>query len=86
MLPAMSGPGLYAAVVIGLLAGVLARALLGGPRSLFACLGTGLAGALIGSSVAGLLGLAVNGLAAFSATALAGATALLALGGLLPKR
>lgn len=82
----MSGPGLFAAVVIGLLAGVLARALLGGRRSMFACLGIGLAGGVIGVSVAGLLGLEVGGLAAFALAALAGATALLTVGGLMPKR
>lgn len=86
MLPAMSGPGLFAVVVIGLLAGVLARALLGGRLSMFACLGVGLAGALAGSSTASLLGLDVSGLAAFAATALAGATTLLAVIGLMPKR
>ncbi len=86
MLPAMSGPGLFAVVVIGLLAGVLARALLGGRLSVFACLGLGLTGALAGSSAAGLLGLDVSGLAAFVAAALAGATALLALIRLMPKR
>jgi uncharacterized membrane protein YeaQ/YmgE (transglycosylase-associated protein family) len=86
MLRAMSGPGLFAAVVIGLLAGVLSRALLGGRRSMFACLWTGQAGALIGVSAAGLLGLDVGGLAAFALAALAGATALLAVVGLMPKR
>lgn len=86
MLPAMSGPGLFAAVVIGLLAGVLARALLGGRLSMFACLGLGLAGALAGSSAAGPLGLDVSDFAPFATTALAGATALLALIRLVPKR
>ncbi|MDO9473339.1 MAG: hypothetical protein Q7J28_09805 [Caulobacter sp.] len=86
MLPAMSGPGLFAVVVIGLLAGVLARALLGGRRSMFACLGLGLAGALAGSTVADLLGLHVSGVAAVAATALTGATALLAAARLMPKR
>jgi len=86
MLATMSGPGLFAAVVIGLLAGVLARALLGGDRSMLACLGLGVAGALAGSSIAGLLGLEVKGAAGLVVTALAGATALLAVGGLMPKR
>ncbi|MDP2259700.1 MAG: hypothetical protein Q8J89_08300 [Caulobacter sp.] len=86
MLPAMSGPGLFAVVVIGLLAGVLARALLGGRRSMFACMGLGLAGALAGSTVANLLDLDVNSLAALAVTTVAGATALLAIGGLTPKR
>lgn len=86
MLTMMSGPGLFAAVVIGLLAGVLARVLIGGGRSMFACLGIGLAGAVAGTSVAGLLGLEVKGLAAVAAAALAGATTLLAVGGLMPKR
>lgn len=82
----MSGPGLFAVAVIGLLAGVLARALIGGRRSVFACLGLGLAGALVGCSVAGLLGLDLDSLPAFSLAALAGAAALLAAGGLLPGR
>lgn len=86
MLAAMSEPGLFAVAVIGLLAGVLARALLGGRLSAFACLGLGLGGALVGSLVAALLGLDVTGPAAFAATALAGATTLLALIGLMPKR
>ena len=86
MVRIMSGPGLFAAVVIGLLAGVLARALLGVGRSMFACLWTGLAGGVIGISVAGLLGLEVGGLAAFALAALAGATALLTVVGLMPKR
>lgn len=86
MVMAMSGPGLFAAVVIGLLAGVLARALLGGRRSMFACLGIGLAGAVTGASAAGLLGLDLAGLAPFALAALTGATALLTVVGLMPKR
>ena len=86
MLGTMSGPGLFAAVVIGLLAGVLARALIGARHSLFACLGLGLAGVVAGTSVAALLGLNINGFPALWATAAAGATALLALIGLMPKR
>jgi uncharacterized membrane protein YeaQ/YmgE (transglycosylase-associated protein family) len=86
MLGTMSGPSLFAAVVIGLLAGVLARALIGARHSLFACLGLGLAGVVAGTSVAALLGLNINGFPALSATAAAGATALLALIGLMPKR
>lgn len=86
MVTAMSGPGLFAAVVIGLMAGVLARALIGGRRSMFACLAVGLAGAVTGASVAGLLGLDVAAPAPFALTALAGATALLTLVGMMPKR
>lgn len=86
MVTTMSGPGLFAVVVIGMLAGVLARALLGGRRSTFACLGLGLAGAVTGASAAGLLGLEVGGLAAFALAALTGATALLTVVGLMPKR
>lgn len=86
MLAAMSEPGLFAVAVIGLLAGVAARALLGGGRSMFACLGLGLVGALAGSLVADLLGLDVGGFTAFAATTLVGATALLALIGLMSKR
>jgi uncharacterized membrane protein YeaQ/YmgE (transglycosylase-associated protein family) len=82
----MSGSGLFAVAVIGLLAGVLTRALMGGRRSRFASLCLGLAGALVGSAVAGLLGLGLDSLPAFSLAALAGATALLAAGGLLPGR
>jgi uncharacterized membrane protein YeaQ/YmgE (transglycosylase-associated protein family) len=65
---------------------VLARALMGGRRSMFASLCLGLAGALVGSAVAGLLELGLDSLPAFSLAALAGATALLAAGGLLPGR
>ena len=82
----MSGSGLFAVAVIGLLAGVLTRALMGGRRSMFASLCLGLAGALVGSAVAGLLELGLDSLPAFSLAALAGATALLAAGGLLPGR
>jgi uncharacterized membrane protein YeaQ/YmgE (transglycosylase-associated protein family) len=86
MVSAMSEPGLFAVAVIGLLAGVLARALVGGRRSIFACLGLGLAGALVGSATAGLLGLRVDGAPAVALAALTGATALLAVLGLIPNR
>jgi uncharacterized membrane protein YeaQ/YmgE (transglycosylase-associated protein family) len=53
---------------------------------MFASLCLGLAGALVGSAVAGLLGLDLDSLPAFSVAALTGATALLAAGGLMPRR
>ena len=86
MLMAMSGPGLFAVVVIGLLAGVAARVVIGGRRSMFACLLTGLAGAVLGPAVGTLLGLEIEGVAAFALATLIGATGLLAVGALIPRR
>lgn len=86
MLGLMSGPGLFAVVVTGLVAGALARALIGGERSMFGALLIGLAGALLGVAGASLLGLPMKGLAAFSLASLAGATGLLAIGALFARR
>jgi len=82
----MQGPSLFSIVVIGLLAGVLARALIGGRRSLFASLLAGVGGAVVGTVAAGWLGLPVDSLAALSAAALAGSAALLSLMALMPRR
>jgi uncharacterized membrane protein YeaQ/YmgE (transglycosylase-associated protein family) len=86
MVQPMSGPGLFVVVVIGLLAGVLARRLVAGRRSLSASLGLGLAGAVLGAVAAGVLGLDIESPTAFALAALTGAVTLLALLGLIPKR
>lgn len=82
----MPGPSLFSIAVIGLLAGVLARALVGGRRSLFASLLIGLAGAVLGAVAAGALGLPVDSLVGLSAAALAGSAALLSLVALATRR
>lgn len=86
MLGVMSGPGLFSIAVIGLLAGAVAHGVVGRRRSLFVSLLVGLGGALAGVLVGGGLGLAIAGLPAFAAAALAGSVTLLALVALLPKR
>lgn len=82
----MPGSSLFSVAVIGLLAGALSRRLVGGRQSLFASLGLGLAGALLGTLAASLLGLPLTGLAGVAAAALAGAVTLVAIAGLIPKR
>lgn len=86
MLGSMPAPSLFSVLVIGLLAGALARGLVGGRRSLFASLVTGVCGALLGGMVATLLRLPMDGLIAVAAAALAGAAVLLSLAGLVFRR
>jgi uncharacterized membrane protein YeaQ/YmgE (transglycosylase-associated protein family) len=83
----MPGPGLFSLAVVGLLAGALARGLVGRRLSTFATLLTGLAGALAGAVAAEALGLAASGsLPALAVAALAGSTLLLSLFALLVRR
>ena len=72
---------------VGLLAGVLARGLVGARLSLFASLLTGVAGALAGTLAAEGLGLpAASSLAVLALAALAGATLLLSIFTLVLRR
>lgn len=82
----MPAPSLFSVVVIGLLAGVAARALVGGRRSLFASLMAGLLGAVLGTGVADLFDLPMNGLIPLAAASLAGAAALLSMTALILRR
>ena len=87
MLKAMPGPTLFSLAVVGLLAGVLARGLVGRRLSLFASLLTGVAGALAGALAAEALGLpAVSSLGVLTVCALAGATLLLSVFTLVARR
>lgn len=86
MLAAMAPPSLFLVVIVGLLAGMLARRLVGRRGSPFGALVAGLSGAVLGVSVAALLGLPIESLAAIAAAALAGAAALLAAMGLVQRR
>lgn len=78
----MPPQSLFVVAVIGLLAGITARWIIGRSGSSFAGLGLGVAGALAGGVAGALLGLPMSNLAAFAAAALCGATALLAVAGL----
>jgi uncharacterized membrane protein YeaQ/YmgE (transglycosylase-associated protein family) len=82
----MGTPGLFIVVVIGLLAGAIGRALLGGRPSRFAGFTAGVAGALIGVPAAGALGWPATTLWAMALAALAGAVVLLAAARLLDRR
>jgi uncharacterized membrane protein YeaQ/YmgE (transglycosylase-associated protein family) len=86
MLAEMPDKSLFALAVTGLLAGVLARALVGRRQSLFASLGFGLLGALGGAAAAGLLGLPTDSPPTFLIAALAGATLLLSIYALVVRR
>lgn len=82
----MGTPGLFIVVVIGLLAGAIGRALLGGRPSRFAGFAAGVAGALIGVPAAGAIGWPVTTLWALALAALAGAIVLLVAARLLDRR
>jgi|GEM_PF-7045646 len=82
----MPAPSLFSVVVIGLLAGVAARRLVGGRRSLFGSLVAGVLGAMLGTTVAGLFDLPMTGLLAVAMAALAGAAALLSAAELVFRR
>jgi len=86
MLGTMAPPSLFVVVVVGLVAGMLARGLVGRPASSFASLIAGLSGAVLGAGVASALGLPLNGIAALAAAALAGAAALLSVVSLVRRR
>ncbi len=86
MVALMAPQSLFLVAVVGLLAGAVARALLGRRGSTFTGLGLGLAGAALGTGAAALLGLPLNGLAALALAALCGSTAVLALTGLAFRR
>ena len=75
----MPSQSLFVVALVGLLAGLVARWLLGRRSSTFAGLGLGLAGAAAGAAVAAALGLPVEHLPPFVAAAICGATGLLAL-------
>lgn len=86
MFAAMPPLSLFVIAVIGLLAGVVARWIVGRHGSTFAALGLGVAGALAGVLVGGLLGLRIESLLSFAAAAVCGATTLLALTALAFRR
>lgn len=86
MLTAMPGYSLFFLVLVGLLAGVTARAVVGRRQSLFASLLTGLAGAAAGGGLAALLGLPLDHPAAFAAAAVGGAVLVLSLVALVFRR
>ncbi|HRD27213.1 MAG TPA: hypothetical protein PLO65_02815 [Caulobacter sp.] len=82
----MGSPGLFIVVVIGLLAGAIGRALLGGRPSRFAGFSAGVAGAIVGVPAAGALGWPVTTLWALALAALGGAVVFLAAARLLDRR
>ncbi|MES2035608.1 MAG: GlsB/YeaQ/YmgE family stress response membrane protein [Pseudomonadota bacterium] len=82
----MTSSSLFLVAVVGLLAGALARGVVGWRGSRFASLVVGLAGAVLGATAASALGLSLNGLPAFVAAALAGAAALLSMMTLVQRR
>ena len=82
----MPPQSLFVVAVIGLLAGFAARWLLGRRGSSFASLGLGLAGATLGAIAAELLRLPMGSLLPFAAASLCGATVLLAVRALAPRR
>ena len=82
----MPAPSLFSVVVIGLLAGVAARGLVGGRRSMFASLMTGVLGAVLGLAVADRFDLPMNGILPLAAASLAGAAALLSMTALILRR
>lgn len=82
MLTQMPPLSLFVIAVVGLLAGVAARWIVGRRGSTFAAMGLGLGGALAGEVAGTLLGLPIESVAAFAGAALCGATAMLALAAL----
>jgi uncharacterized membrane protein YeaQ/YmgE (transglycosylase-associated protein family) len=74
----MRGVGLLGAVVIGLLAGWIAARVVRSRLSLFASMGLGIVGALVGTGIVGALGLRSNGMLTGLAVATVGAILLAA--------
>lgn len=72
-------PSLFGVVLIGLLAGTLARWLLGRRQGAMANLAVGVAGAILGAAVVDWIGLPVAGLVVTFGAALLGALALVSL-------
>lgn len=72
-------PSLFGVVLIGLIAGTLARWLLGARQGLFVNLSVGVAGAIIAAMVTDWLALPVSGLLVISIAAVLGAVALLSV-------
>lgn len=79
-------PSLFGVVLIGLLAGTLARWLLGRRQGVMANLAVGVAGAILGAVIVDWVGLPVAGLVVSFGAALVGAVALLSLLSLLARR
>lgn len=75
----MSGPGVFTAAVIGILAGWIADRMLGRRHSLFANLIIGVIGSFLGAFIAGRLNIPIEGLAASLAVSILGALALLSV-------
>ena len=73
----MSGPGVFTAAVIGILAGWIADRVLKRRHSLFANLIVGVIGSFLGAFVAGRLNIPIQGLAASLVVSILGALALL---------
>lgn len=72
-------PSLFGVVLIGLLAGALARRLLGRRQGVMADLVVGTAGALLGAIIVDWVGLPVAGLAVTAGAAVLGSVLLLSL-------
>lgn len=82
----MPAPSLFSVAIIGLLAGLAARWIVGRRQSTFASLVTGLAGALLGAFVGEVLGLPANSLLTLALLSFAGAAAVLSLTVLISRR
>lgn len=78
-------PSLFGVVLIGLIAGTLARWLLGARQSLFVNLAIGVAGAILGAMVTDWLSLPITGLVVMLGAAILGAVALLSVLSLLRR-
>lgn len=72
-------PSLFGVVLIGLIAGALARWTLGRRQSLFLDLSVGVAGAILGAVVVDWLSLPITGLVVLVGAAILGSLALLSL-------
>ena len=75
----VSGPGVFTAAVIGILAGWIADRVLRCGHSLFANLIVGVIGSFLGAFVAGRLGIPIQGLVASFVVSTLGALALLSV-------
>ena len=81
----MRGVGLLGAIVIGLLAGWIAARVVRSRQSLFASLGLGLVGALLGTAIIETLGLRSDGLLPGLGVATVGAIFLAATAAILRR-
>ncbi len=82
----MPAPSLFSVAVIGLLAGLAARWIVGRRQSPFASLTVGVLGAVLGTAVGEMLGLPVTTLPALALASVAGAAAVLSLTVLIRRR